>query len=224
MALNNEGEPPPHPTDLEGWRRSVRDGCFVRYPAEAVVAAIQDLGPTADTEVINALALHVSETILRTVRRHVGKNHPNQGADIVDDAHGQLIQAVLCPSSADGKGLREAFVARVRFRTADAIREDGLRRARECSVENLDAAFDPKRADDMSHAREMDGRLFVEEVLSRVADERKRLAFRLHMDGIPLDSKRTTSIADVLGVSSKTAGHWIEEVQAQLKHIAEEQS
>lgn len=223
MALLNE-EPHPDPTDLAGWRRSVRDGCFAQYPMEAVIAAIQDLDPNAESEVIGALVLHASDTILRILRGLVGKNHPNQGTDIVDDVHGQLIQAVLSPNTADGKGLREAFVPRVKFRAADAIRKDRRRCNREHSVENLDAAIEPKRADDIRHTREMDGRLYVEEVLSHVADDQKRLAFRLHMEGIPLHSKRTTSISAVLGVSSKTAGKWIEEVQAQLERIVGEQS
>ncbi len=61
----------------------------------------------------------------------------------------------------------------------------------------------------------------VEHVLSHVADERKRLAFRLYMEDYPLESKRSTSIAMVLGVSAKTAGQWIEEVRAQLRETVE---
>ena len=64
----------------------------------------------------------------------------------------------------------------------------------------------------------------VEQVLNNIADDRKRLAFRLHMEEIPLESKRSASIAKTLGVSSKTAGQWIEEVQAQLRNIVGEQS
>ncbi len=224
MRTHIEEEPPPRPTDLEGWRRAISDGCFRTFKMEAVVAAIQDLGSNADKLVINPLVLHASDTILRILRGHIGTNHRNQGEDIVDEAHDQLIQAIFTPNSADGKGLREAFVPRIRFRAADAIRADKEMRKRERSVENIHEVSDARLAAERNPRQELDEKMYVEEVLSSVTDERKRLAFRLHMDGIPLDSKRTASIAKVLGVSSKTAGQWIEEVQAQLKHIVGEQS
>ena len=97
-------------------------------------------------------------------------------------------------------------------------------RKRECSVENIHEVSDAKRADEPNPQQELDEKMDVEDVLSNIVDDRKRLAFRLHMEGIPLDSKRTASIAKVLGVSSKTAGQWIEEVQTQLRHIVGEES
>lgn len=224
MALLTNEEPPPESTDLEGWRRAIRNGCHGEFPMEAVVAAIQDLGPNADGEVISALVLLASDTILEILRRLVGRHHPNEGVDIIDDAHARLIDAVLAPDTPDGQGLREAFIPRIQFRVADAIRRDQRKNARERTVKDINATCDAKAADDVSVAGEMEGRLHVEEVLSLVTDERKRLAFRLHMDGIPLGSKRTTSIAGVLGVSSKTAGEWITEVQEQLRQIVGEQS
>jgi DNA-directed RNA polymerase specialized sigma24 family protein len=42
------------------------------------------------------------------------------------------------------------------------------------------------------------------------------------MDGIPLESKKSASIAKAIGVSSKTAGQWIDEVRAQLRNIVGE--
>jgi len=56
--MNTEEEPPPKPTDLDGWRRAIADGSYRAFRMEAVVAAIQDLGPNADEAVINSLALH----------------------------------------------------------------------------------------------------------------------------------------------------------------------
>jgi RNA polymerase sigma factor (sigma-70 family) len=224
MRTHTEEEPPPRPTDLEGWRRAISEGHLRTFKMEAVVAAIQDLGPNADKLVINPLVLHASDTILRILRWHVGTNHRNQGEDIVEEAHGQLIQAIFTPNSADGKGLREAFVPRIRFRAADAIRADKEMRKRECSVENIHEISDARQADKTDPRHELDEQLDVEQVLNTIADDRKRLAFRMHMEGIPLDSKRAASIAKALGVSSKTAGQWIEEVQAQLKHIVGEQT
>jgi RNA polymerase sigma factor (sigma-70 family) len=224
MLINNDEEPPPHSADLEGWRQAMRADRLRAFKTEAVIAAIQTLGPNADKSVINALVLHVSDAILRVLRKYIGTNHRNRGEDIIDEAHGQLIQAIFTPDSADGKGLREAFVPRIRFRAADAIRADRELRKRECSVEYIEAESDAKHADETGSQNARDEKVYVEQILSRISDERKRLAFRMHMEGIPLDSKRTASIAKALGVSSKTAGQWIEEVQSQLKLIVGEQS
>jgi|GEM_PF-5177415 len=222
MRVHKDEEPPPHPADLEGWRKAIDDGRFRSFRMEAVIGAIQTLGPNADKSVINELVLHASETIVRVLRRTIGTNHRNRGEDIIDEAHGQLVEAMLMPESADGKGLREAFVPRIRFRAADAIRADKEQRKRECLVEHIEAVSDAQHANDTGNQRERDEKVYVEQVLSRITDDRKRLAFRMHMEGIPLRSKRTASIADALGVSSKTAGEWIEEVSAQLKLIVGE--
>lgn len=224
MRIPTEEESPPRPADLEAWRATIIDGRYRTFQMEAVIAAIQELGPNADKSVINPLVLHASETILRILRRHVGTNHRNQGEDIVEEAHAHLVQAIFTPDSADGKGMREAFVPRIRFRAADAIRADKETRKRECTIGNFQEVADERLKADIDPQQELDEKLDVEAVLMNVTDERKRLAFRLHMDGIPLDSKRTGSISKAVGVSAKTAGQWIEEVQAQLKHIVGEQS
>jgi hypothetical protein len=58
----------------------------------------------------------------------------------------------------------------------------------------------------------------VQRLLSRITDPRKREAFRLHMDGCPLaPGIGTTSIAEQLGISAKTAGEWVAEIKALLK-------
>jgi hypothetical protein len=67
---------------------------------------------------------------------------------------------------------------------------------------------------DVRHADEC---IDVECVLANINDYRKRLAFRLFMDDIPLKSNRSESIAEAVGVSDKTARAWIEE----LKHLLE---
>src|ERR1019366_7303855 len=185
MSKHTEEEPPPLPTDLEGWRRAIGEDRFRTFKMEFVIAAIQDLGPNADKSVINPLVLHASDTILRILRRYIGIKHRNQGDDIVEEAHDQLIQAIFVPSSADGKGLRVAFVPRIRFRAADAIRADKEMRKRERSVGNIHEVSDARLAAERHPRQELDEKIYVEQVLSNVIDERKRLAFRLHIDGIP---------------------------------------
>jgi hypothetical protein len=184
----------------------------------------------------------------------VGLNHPNQGADIIYRVHGQLFEALLRPKSADGKGLREAFTARVSFRIKDAIATEH-RHSRipvaaeiETPVEEQEIGeaeqivADQQHIDNAVHAdpddesapqcltpdlslldgvRDIDQQIDIKRFLKVVPDERKRLAFYLHMDGIPYGSMRGESIARALGVSKKTAKEWVKEVQETLKSKVE---
>src|ERR1035438_3057735 len=68
-----------------------------------------------------AICTRATESILHLLRRHVGMNKPNQGEDIILRVHGEIIAALLHPSSADGKALRVAFGPRVLFRLKDGI-------------------------------------------------------------------------------------------------------
>src|SRR5262249_39023806 len=63
----------------------------------------------------------------------------------------------------------------------------------------------------------------VENALRRVADDQKRLAFRLHMDRVPYKSTRKPCIAKALGIDEKTAREWIKEVKAFLPTTREVQ-
>lgn len=111
----------PKSTDLEGWRQAISQGSLPTFRLEDLVAALQDLGPLTDPHVRNPLAKHLSNAMTGLLRRLVGPNHPNQGDDIIYRVHGQLFEALVKPGSADGKGLRQAFTARVSFRVKDAI-------------------------------------------------------------------------------------------------------
>jgi DNA-directed RNA polymerase specialized sigma24 family protein len=224
MDTHTDEEPPPHSTDLEGWRQAVADGRFRNFKMEAIIAAIQDLGPKTEKMVLNPLVLHASDTIDRILRWKVGRNHHNEGEDIIARAHGQLVQAMFSPKSPDGKGLRVAFVPRVQFRAADAIRAELKKDKRERVDEAIEDKGGERPPQEIDPRQELDEKMDVERVLSHVTDERKRLAFRLHMEDYPLESSRSESIAKVLGVSSKTAGQWIEDVRAQLRNIVGEQS
>jgi hypothetical protein len=115
------GEEPPDPSDLAGWQRAIVEQRLHEFPAERIVAAFQDLGPNTDKSVRHALAKYLSDDIYTRLRRNIGRNHPNEGWDIVDRAHFQLCEALARPQSADGKGMREAYVSRVMFRMKDAI-------------------------------------------------------------------------------------------------------
>lgn len=149
----------PKSNDLEGWRKAIASERLAAFKLEEIAAAFQVLRGR-DKQVQNALAEYLSLSILRILRRRVGSNHPNRGEDIIFRAHHQIIVALLRPATADGRGLREAFVARVEFRLKDAIAAEN--RERRVPDETADA-----KAED-------DGQEHGEEVISRLhadADE-----------------------------------------------------
>ncbi len=221
--------PPPDSTDLEGWRRAVSDGRHTGYRLEAIVAAIQDLGPCSDKAVLNPLAKHLSDALLRILRKRVSINHPNRGLDIIEKTHAQIIDAVLQPASADGKALRVAFGPRVTFRLKDAlIAEAKAAQNRDSHEAEVKAGHATRRGTDGAKqqvsrqhdtSRALNENLDVENILEQVTDPRKRLAFRLFMDDVPFKSKKSASIAEALGISERTAREWVKEVQELLSSV-----
>lgn len=202
----------PDSNDLEGWRLAVKENRLSKFPLEPIVAAIQDLGVDSDAALIDALALYLSDRVMHILRRKVSKSYPNEGLDIIYTTHDQLIDAVLKPQSADGKALRKAFVPRLNYRLGDAIR---AHERREPPAAFDDEVFDEKKPSVADLA-------YVEEILSRIVDSNKRLAFRLYMEDVPIKSNKTMSISETLGKSDKTIKSWIEEVKNQLKTVVEE--
>lgn len=212
-------EEPPALSDLKGWRQAVDDDRLELFRPEDVVAAIQHVGSNGDQKLLNALVLHISDVMTRILRRRVGRNHRNEGRDIIESAHSKLILAVLNPESADGKSLKVAFRARVKFRADDAIVVEMREQSRYEAYEVNDNNETTEPADSAA-ADNVEQIAYVEQLLSKIRDPRKCLAFRLHMEGCPISpGTGTTSIAEALGVSAKTAGKWIAEIQAFLKQI-----
>jgi len=210
------GEDAPPSTDLAGWRRAVGNGRISAFSMESIVAAIQDLGPTTDKAVMNPLVFHVSDTITRMLRGMIGRNHRNEGEDMITRAQAKLVAAMFSPNSADGKGLRIAFKFRVAKRAADAIRAESKIEKRESEVDAQDDAKDEPAATAIDPWQEVNEQMDVERVLALVTDDQKRLAFRLQMEDVPMESTQKASIVKALGVSRKTAEKWIEEVRALL--------
>ena len=73
----------------------------------------------------------------------------------------------------------------------------------------------------LNGVRDLDQKIDIEHFLKVVTDDRKRLAFYLHMDRVPYGSERGNSIARALGVSAKTAKEWVEEVREILQSDTE---
>jgi hypothetical protein len=229
MSQATDATPPPDSTDLEGWRRAINEGCHTRYRLEAIVAAIQDLGPCTDKAVLNPLAKHLSDALLFILRKHVSTNHPNRGEDIIEKAHEQIIDAVLQPASADGRALRVAFGPRVTFRLKDALTANAsAAQNREGHEANLKTGNATRRDADGAKQQvprqhdasdALNENLDVENILEQVTDPQKRLAFRLFMEGYPFKSKKSASIAEALGRSERTAREWVKEVQEFLSVV-----
>ncbi|MBP2157482.1 MULTISPECIES: RNA polymerase sigma factor [Asticcacaulis] len=205
----------PDPGDVSGWLRVIESKMLSRIQGRHLVAAAQKIGPSGDRLIINSLMNEISDRMMRILRKYIGRNHRNEGRDMIEDTHGKLIEAVLRSDSADGMAMRTAFVATVKFRAADAIRSESLHTDRyQSSEEEMPVAGSPGKLSVLEEER-----AHVESVLNRIADPRKRLAFRLHMDGVPRNSKKVESIASALGVSAKTAETWIKETEQEIKII-----
>lgn len=115
------------------------------------------------------------------------RTEPNDGSPLGAIARAQEVEE----NAADAFFEREEIAAEAGARRPDP----GLLQDAELLVESID----------------------VERILGQVADRRKRLAFRLHMDGVPFGGdKGTVSIARTLGISRKTAEHWVADVRAFL--------
>jgi hypothetical protein len=266
MKKQSEEDLPPSPSDLAGWRTVIVAHRLASFRPEAIVAALQELDPHSAQSVRNALAQHLSNALIKMLRGYIGRNHPNEGEDMIIRVHGEIFEALLEKGSADGKGLREAFAPRVQFRAKDAIATEYrhsriplMPRVREVQ-ENEDAddvETDPVKVADVSRlvrrgglvaptedasgssgdevvpnsqkrdpillsgAHHADEHIDVECVLANIKDFRKRLAFRLFMEDVPLKSIRSDSIAKTLGISDKTARAWIEEARQLLEGTAE---
>src|SRR5680860_74829 len=216
---------PPSPSDVQGWKDIAAADGLRRVRPEAIVAALQRIGPNGDQRLLSALISHLSNELLRIIRWRVGKNNRNEGEDIIWRAHHQLIVGILTPDSKDGQGLSKVFRTWVEYRVADAIRAErkystrnqpyATRVATGDKGEEVTETIEP--ADDKPD-NNPEQVAHVERLLSKISDPRKRQAFRLHMDGCPLaPGKGSTSIAKELGVSAKTAGEWIDEVQTVRK-------
>ena len=115
-------------TDLKGWQDAVAQGRLGELPMEAIIAAFLDLRPNSEPNVKLALARHISDDMMRRLRRNTGRNHPNEGKDIIDRVHFQLWEALVRPKSADAQGMREAYASRVLFRLKDAIAKEAMER------------------------------------------------------------------------------------------------
>jgi hypothetical protein len=164
-----ENKDSPKSTDLDGWRQAIADKQLGAFRLEAIAAAFEDLGPR-DKRVQEGLAKHLSDAILKILRPHVGFHHANRGEDIILRVHGKIFTALLRPPSADGRGLRVAFVPRVLFRLKDAIAEEERERRVPDETRRRGKRGSGKARDDTGEAEEASEVGHLTEIQSSAAD------------------------------------------------------
>lgn len=219
---DQEEAPPPH--DVDGWRSaSAGTERLKRLRMEDIIRAAQSPKLKADRQIFNALMGYISAFLQRTLRKRISRGWKNGGQDLIDAVHDQLIDAVLRPASADGKELGQRFWAVLKTRTLDAIRTERTQQGRYTSTE---VAFGDESGHEAADTHEsLDQKIDLERALERVPDLRKAYAYRLHLEGVPLKTKKgTTSICQTLGVSDKTASQWIDEVETIIKETIGERN
>ncbi|MBY3355140.1 hypothetical protein [Rhizobium laguerreae] len=116
--MNVKDDPPPSFTDLIAWRKAIETGSFRMFKPEVLVCALQEI---TDRFIREALASRLSEKMMALLRARVGRNHPNQGWDIIERVHTELLTSLFDRSSADGKAMRSAFFMIVNYRIKSAI-------------------------------------------------------------------------------------------------------
>lgn len=274
QKMNVKDDPPPSFTDLNAWRKAIETGSFRRFKPEVLVCALQDI---RDRFIREILASRLSDVMMALLRSRVGGNHPNEGWDIIERVHTELLTSLVDRSSADGKAMRSAFFMIVNYRIKTAIatelkhsriptappvsqsesesETDSLRPSESAAesgdqtsgeiseVNESGAATELERKCDREEAIELDDEAYhsgslhdpslldgvrdvdemidVKRILATIPNEKKRLAFYLYMDHVPIHSTKGYSIAEALGVDRKTVKKWITEVRNQLSQLKE---
>lgn len=208
--------PWPDAADAAGWTAAALGGDLAGCPPGRLVGALRAHFRDGDRRLVHVLATQVSRVVMRRLRKLIGVGHANRGEDIVVEAHGRIMASVFDPDSADGAEMVDHFWARVRNRGVDVAREEGRRARRHISL-----AKDDDGEVVLPRGRRMDGgagSIDASHLLSRIADPKKRLAFRLAMEGMRV-RQGDPCVATVLGCNPKTAARWV--VQARETLAAE---
>lgn len=210
-----EGAPPPD--DLQGWAKIVATtGALGRLRREDVIKAARSAAVQSDTRLFNGIMAFLSEVFLHDAGRQISRGWKNGGMECAERVHHHLMTSVLDPNSADGKQMEKKYWPVLRTRTIDAVREE---RSKQAAISDSIPLEDAEEVLTGTDALELaEHRAEVERIIRTEPDERKRLAIRLHLMGVPYKAgKGTTSIDRILGVSDKTAALWVAEMLVLIK-------
>ena len=203
---------PKHPSDddPEHWRRVIAEGRLDASEPGCVLRAFWKARDRNDARVEAELIGHLSDVVVRMLTRKAKGALPDGGREIVDEVLFAIVTAMLEPGSADGLALSRHFDARVHFRFIDALRRQ--RRRHQVELPPLVSDEGVPEEDDDPSALAGYGSVDVGQALSRIRDERKRIAFVMTMGNHPKGE-----IAAMIGIDRKTLYLWLGEVRAFLK-------
>lgn len=178
---------------------------------EATVHRFWEARTQGDERLMGSLACEISDEVLNFLTRRAKTSLPNRGLDLVEEVHFKIMEALLDPGSADGQALGQHFYPRVYNRYLDALRRYERRKDIELPpLVDGDDGSEIERED--RSAGEAYASVEVAQALSRIRDERKRVAFIMHMLNEP-----RAEIAAMLDIDVKTLFRWIKEVREYLK-------
>ena len=246
VILTSKQKPPPS-TDVPAWRAIAAAGGLGHFAAEEVIAAFQDAGgrdPRLREMMASYLSAMVYRVLRRRVGRNKIDDGRDIIDDIHDgffaancrpastDAKGYrqaFVTRIMFRMKDALAGEKRSTVIEAR---RDARPNDGsplgaLALVPEIDEVESDAYFEREELsgdgvqrpapDLLAEVEVMTQQLDVTRILAKVPDYRKRLAFRLFMDQVPVGGNKPVTIARTLGVDRKTIEHWIAEVREFLK-------
>ena len=203
----------PEAADDAGWAAASAAGELRDCPPGLLVGALRALVAEGDARLVETLTIHLSDRVTRRLRKLIGADHVNRGEDIIAEAHAEIMEAVFDPDSTDGPELVEHFWARIRNRGIDAARVEGRYTRRHLPLKtDEDCELIVPRGHRVDGGA---GSADVSHLISRIADPKKRLAFRLYLEGMRV-RKGDPCVASVCGCDPKTAAKWIAEARAIL--------
>lgn len=242
MIKTNKRKPPPS-TDADSWLAIVSAKQLNQFTAEEIIAAFQDAGGRdrhLRELMAGYLSDMVYRTLRRRVGRN-RPNEGNDIIDTVHGSFFAANCDTTCADARGYRTafasrlmfrLKDALSAEQQAAVIKAGRRtqpnDGsplgaLVRVPEVNQVDSDALFVREELSGDGVQRPDPGILAgvdtmiedidVKRIVAQVIDPRKRLAFQLHMDLVPIGGKAALTIARTLGVDRKTVEHWIEEVR-----------
>jgi hypothetical protein len=213
--MSEESAAPP-PDDVGGWAAAIAAPAkLARLKREDVIKAARHPVVRANRHVFSGIMEFLNRAILKEAGNRVRASWKDEGKQIAERVQHHLITSILDLASADGKQMERRYWAVLKTRTIDAVRDEWKREATAPDTVSTEDTSEEGDTDTMQLA---EYRAEMDRILSSVPDERKKLAFRLHLQGVPLKpGKGTTSIGGALRVSDKTAGQWVAEMVALVK-------
>lgn len=196
------------------WQEAVHGRVLHKHDPRVIVAACRRLDPVVDQHLLGALLNHLSSEARRILQPWVSVHLDDGGKDAMHEVVGAMLEAILTPDSADGRGLELQFRGRLQKRLIDSIRREKARRSGVQLFEvdeKSNALVYPE--DGFCLGPEEDA--VIRSVLATLP-EMHRQAFLLRRRGFGLSGGGGECISNMLGVTPKTAKDWIRRAEERI--------